>query len=91
MKTRLPTLIAIALLFATTSFAQRPARNISPAFHKNLANAQKLVTQAFDKVSAAQVVYLGDLGGHAQKAKELLQQANAEIKLAAEAANDPNK
>ena len=88
MKTRLVSLIAIALLLSTTTFAQRPARNISPAVHKNLAAAQKLVTQAFDKISAAQVANLGELGGHAQKAKELLQQANAELKLAAEASNE---
>jgi hypothetical protein len=54
--------------------------------HPNLAAAQKLALQAFDKLEAAQKANEYDLGGHAAKAKELLKQANAEIKLAAEVA-----
>ena len=54
--------------------------------HPNLAAAQKLAMQAFDKLEAAQQANEYDLGGHAAKAKVLLEQANAEIKLATEAA-----
>jgi len=54
--------------------------------HPNLLSAQKLVSQAFDKLEAAQKANEYDLGGHAAKAKELLRQARAEIGLAAEAA-----
>jgi len=55
--------------------------------HPNLAAAQKLAAQAFDKLEAAQRANEYDLGGHAAKAKALLEQANDEIKLAAEAAD----
>ena len=68
-------------------FAAKPARNISPERHPNLAAAQKLSRQAFEKIAAAQKANEWDMDGHAQKAKELLDQVNAELKLAAEAAN----
>ena len=91
MKKRAIAAIAISVLFATTTFAQRPAKNISPAIHANLAAAQKFIDQAFQKIGAAQVVNGGELGGHAQKAKELLEQASSELKLAAETANSKGK
>jgi hypothetical protein len=69
------------------SGAGRPVRNVSPRRHPNLAAAQRLSAQAFDKLVLAQEANEWDLGGHAQKAKDLLQQVNDEIKLAAEAAN----
>lgn len=55
--------------------------------HPNLSAAQKLASQAFEKLTAAQKANEYDLGGHAAKAKGLLQQANDEIKLAADAAD----
>ena len=92
MKRRAIAAIAISVLFATTTFAQLPpAKNVSPAMHSNLAAAQKFIDQAFQKIAAAQVVNGGQLGGHAQKAKELLEQASAELKLAAETANSKSK
>ena len=69
------------------AFGQEPARNIDPARHANLAAAQRLSQQAYDKLTAAQRANEFDLGGHAARAKELLQQANNEMKLAAQAAN----
>ena len=69
------------------SFAQQPAQNIAPRRHGNLAAAQELSRQAFDKLTAAQQANEFDMGGHAARAKELLRQANAEMKLAAQAAN----
>jgi hypothetical protein len=65
----------------------RPERDVRPGRHPNLAAAQRLVDQAFNKISAAQDANEWDMDGHAAKAKELLDQANRELKEAAEAAN----
>ncbi len=84
-------LFVIALALACTGFlfAQKePARNINPHRHPNLAAAQKFSAQAYDKIVAAQQANEWDLNGHAQKAKELLDQVNHELKLAAEASNE---
>jgi hypothetical protein len=62
-------------------------RNVSPRRHPNLAEAQTLIERAIERVSAAQRDHEWDLGGHASKAKALLDDAYSEIKLAAEAAN----
>lgn len=76
-------------LFAASGIvaAQEPATNVSPMRHGNLAAAQDLVQQAFDRITAAQQANESDMNGHAAKAKELLRQANVELKLAAESAN----
>ena len=76
------------LMLAGVAFAQRkPARNVRPGRHPNIAAAQRLSRQAYDKIIAAQRANEWDMNGHAQKAKELLEQVNSELKLAAEAAN----
>ena len=64
-----------------------PVHNVSPGRHPNLAPAQRLTDQAFNKITAAQQANEWDMDGHAAKAKELLDQANRELKQAAEAAN----
>ena len=64
-----------------------PARNVNPGRHPNLAAAQRLAEQAYNKITAAQQANEWDMDGHAAKAKELLDQANRELKQAAEAAN----
>jgi hypothetical protein len=87
MKTPIIAVLAGGILMATTALAQRPAENVSPRRHPNLAAAQRLVDQAFNKTTAAQQANEWDLKGHAEKAKHLLDQANAELKLAAEASN----
>ena len=51
--------------------------------HPNLFAAQKLAAQAYDKLTAAQKANEYDLGGHAAKAKDLLEKVNEEIKAAA--------
>ena len=79
--------IGSMLFMGGIALAQRPKRNVSPARHPNLAAAQRFCTQAWEKTSAAQQANEWDMQGHAQKAKELLDQANRELKLAAEAAN----
>jgi hypothetical protein len=65
----------------------KPAVNTSEKKHPNLHAAQKALETAWEKVKAAQEANEFDLGGHAQKAKELIQQADDELKQAAETAN----
>jgi len=79
--------LASLLLASGVLVAAAPARNISAARHPNLAAAQRLSHQAWEKIVAAQQANEWDMQGHAQKAKELLDQVNSELKLAAEAAN----
>lgn len=80
-------LAAAAAVVATVACAQVPVQNIDPERHGNLAAAQRLVRQAFDRLSDAQAANDYRLGDHAARAKELLREANEEIKLAAETAN----
>jgi hypothetical protein len=88
MMTVARTALALTLLAASGgALAQEPVQNIDPSRHGNLAAAQDLVRQAYDRLTNAQQENNGDLGGHASKAKELLRQANIEIRLAADAAN----
>lgn len=75
------------LLLAGVALAQRPKENISGARHPNLAAAQRLSQQAWERIVQAQQANEWDLQGHAQKAKNLLDEVNRELKLAAEAAN----
>ena len=88
LKTRLLTIAAgLLLLIGVAVMAQQPERDISHRRHPNLAAAQRLSQQAFDKVVAAQQANEWDMSGHAAKAKELLDQASHELKQAAESAN----
>lgn len=92
-------LSATALLFCLMAPAmmsaapvqKKPVQNVSPRRHPNLAAAQRLTAQAFQKVTAAQEANEWDMEGHAAKAKELLDQANNELKQAAQAANKNKK
>ena len=79
------------LLVGGIAVAQRPKDNVSAARHPNLAAAQRLSTQAYQKIVAAQEANEWDMNGHAQKAKNLLEQVNNELKQAAEAANRNKK
>ena len=89
MKKRIAVSIStLLLLLSMTATAQRPARNVSGRRHPNLAAAQRLSRQAWEKIMAAQKANEWDMQGHAQKAKELLDQVNAELKEAAGAANE---
>lgn len=75
------------MIIGVVALAQPPARNISGKRHPNLAAAQRLSQQAYQKIIAAQQANEWDMQGHAQKAKELLDQANNELRQAATAAN----
>lgn len=70
---------------------QAPSENISAKKHPNLAAAQRLCYNAFEKITAAQEAHEWDLDGHAAKAKELLDQASNELKQAAISANKEHK
>jgi hypothetical protein len=83
--------IAAALLCGGVAMAQQPVENISAKKHPNLAAAQNLSHKAWEKITAAQAANEWDLAGHAAKAKDLLDQVNQELKMAAEAANKNKK
>jgi hypothetical protein len=89
MKTRTfayPALLAAILLCGVT-LAQEPVEDISPKVHPNLAAAQKHVVEANAAIATAQKDNHYDMKGHAEKARQLLVEANNELKAAAEAAN----
>lgn len=77
-------------LLASLAVAQ-PADNVSGKRNPNIAAAQHLVTQAYEKIVAAQKSNEYDMQGHAQKAKDLLDQANRELKMAAEIADKAHR
>jgi F0F1-type ATP synthase membrane subunit b/b' len=89
----LAAMLSIGMLLGSLGYAQmaQPAQNVSGKRHPNLAAAQRLVDQAFQKITAAESANEFDMGGHAAKAKELLDQANRELKQAAETANRNHK
>ena len=82
----LGSVLSLGVITGGLLIAQRPEENVGRR-HPNLMAAQHLVDQAFQRLSDAQRANEWDMGGHAARAKELLEQANHEIKEAAEAAN----
>jgi hypothetical protein len=83
--------LGVALVCTGLAVAQKPVDNVSGKKHPNLAAAQRLSTEAYEKIKAAQEANEWDMNGHASKAKELLEQVNNQLKLAAEAANKNSK
>ena len=79
--------LGVALLCGGYLFGEKPERDIG-RHHPNLAAAQRFCAQAFEKINQAQAANEWDMNGHAQKAKELLDQASHELKEAAEVANE---
>lgn len=59
--------------------------------HPNLEAAHNLVLKAMNRVMDAERANEYDMDGHAAKAKDLLQQAEGELKAAAMAANENKK
>jgi len=90
-KTMLGLVLGAALVGGGLAVAQKPVDNVSGKKHPNLAAAQRLSTEAYEKITAAQQANEWDMDGHAAKAKELLDQVNKELKMAAEAANKNKK
>ncbi len=84
--------LGLGLIAGGVAIAQHPpAENVNPNKHPNIAAAQRLTEQAYNKITAAQQANEWDMQGHASHAKDLLDQANRELKLAAEAANKNHK
>ena len=79
--------LSAALFCGGVAIAQKPTTNVNPSRHPNIAAAERLTEMAYQKIVAAQQANEYDLNGHAAKAKELLDQVNRELKLAAETAN----
>ncbi len=79
--------MGFALLAGSAAMGQRPVTNVAPRRHPNLAAAERLSQQAWQRIVAAQEANEWDMQGHAQRAKDLLDQANKELKQAAESAN----
>ena len=79
--------LSAVLLCTAVTLAQEPVQNISKEQHPNLAEAQRLVAEANRRIIDAQNINHEDMKGHAERARQLLVQANQELKLAAEAAN----
>jgi hypothetical protein len=77
-------MFSVALFAAGVAVGQQ---NINPQKHPHLAEAQKMITGAEGQIDAAQASWGDKLGDHAQRAKALLQQADGELKQAAEYAN----
>jgi hypothetical protein len=76
-------LLGLALLCAGALLAQAPKPNISDKY-PSLQEAQHHIQEAYEKIDTAQQAHHGELGGHGEKAKDLLAQANRELKEAAE-------
>ena len=81
-------IVGLSLVITGITIAQGPPEHdINPNHHPNLAAAQRLCDQAFERINEAQRVNEWDMNGHAKRAKELLDEASREMKLAAESAN----
>ena len=62
-------------------------KKLDAKIHPNLAEAQRLLVEANNRVIEAQRDNRDDMRGHAERARQLMAQASRELKLAAEAAN----
>jgi hypothetical protein len=90
-KTMFGIVLGTALVGGGLAVAQKPVQDVSGKKHPNLAAAQHLSEEAYNKITAAQQANEWDMDGHAAKAKDLLDQVNKELKQAAEAANKNHK
>lgn len=78
--------LLVAIAFCVLAFAQQPQVTVGER-HGNMRAAQQFIQQAWQRVNEAQQDNHYNLGGHAGRAKDLLSQANEEIRLSADAAN----
>lgn len=90
-KTVVSRALLAAALFSVVTLAQEPVVNIDAKIHPNLAEAQRLLVEANNKVAEAQKDNRYDMKGHASRARQLMAQASNELKQAAEAANAARK
>jgi hypothetical protein len=88
LKTKLLVLaVGLLLIIGVAAVAQPPERDISHHRHPNLAAAQDLSHKAWEKILDAQKANEWDMHGHAQRAKEMLDRVNEELRQAADDAN----
>jgi hypothetical protein len=80
-------MLLLAVLLPLAAATAQPVKNVDAKRWPNLAAAQASIADAYGRLGEAQKANNGDLGGHAERAKQLLIQANNEVKLAATAAN----
>jgi len=85
------TILGVTLFCGSAMLAQAPVQDIEPNVHPNLAAAQSLMVQAYNKIEAARQDNDFDMSGHAKKAESLLYQASVELKTAAGIANKNRK
>jgi hypothetical protein len=83
----LGSVLGAALFGAGMLCAQRPVENIDPHHHPNLAEAQQHLMQSWGKIDEAQHDNKDQLGGHAEAAKHHIEEADHELKAAAEYAD----
>lgn len=79
-----------ALASAGCAVAQTPGVDIGRR-HGNLRDAQETIAQAVRLIERAQHDNQDQLGGHAQKARDLLMQADVELRLAADVSNSEGR
>ena len=75
-------LLAVSLALAAAVVAQRS--NIDASLHPALAEAQQHILEATRKIHEAHERDKSNLGGHAEKAIQLLDQASLEVRSASE-------
>lgn len=80
----LSSVLAAALGAGGVVLAQGIGVDIDAHKHPNLAEAQHHIQQAYQKIDDAQKADNDQIGGHAEKAKQLLEEANRELKEGAE-------
>ena len=69
-------ILSSALVLGLVASCITVAHAVDPYRHPNLAAAQSLISQAIDKVTAAQQANEFDMNGHAARAKDLLMKSN---------------
>jgi len=82
-----PLALVGALALAGLALAQAPTVNIGER-HGNLRTAQEHIVQAYQLIGVAQQDNNSRLGGHAERARQLLIQADQELRMAANSADD---
>jgi hypothetical protein len=80
-------IVLVAGLGIATLAISQTVQNVDPSRHGNLAAAQSLIAQAYQRMTEAQQSNNYELGGHAGRAKQLLSEAANEIGLAAATAD----
>jgi hypothetical protein len=81
---------AVVAAGCATAQAGNPPVDIGDR-HGNLRAAQELIQQAYARINRAQADNDSQLGGHAQRAKDLLSEASEELRLAANVSNQEGR